>query len=231
MSFKISRRTKQVLASLLITANFVNNHSNVKSMEKGMRKLDKIKWENIWEKFTNYQCITDDFILEVINNYIKYKNYDNNYLNEINKNFNSNFNWLNDNVFNKKLIHDFRTDNNGDVIDFHPNVMLSTMKTFFQKNIHITNIFKSIYDEYNKYFLIFDYKQTTSACPLKFNNSRNRLEEFFLNKKLSFELPPEPGPSDNYIGAFGASLTFDNYSVLSIWVQSLISMQSAMSMR
>lgn len=137
MSFKVSRRAKSILASLLIASNFMNIAiQNV----KGMENLQQNAVSDIDAE--DFRCITDEFVADVFNSYITYKQEFKNHgcSPTINKKFLNDFDYLNKKVFGNNLIHGFDTkilNNKNIIINFHPYLVVHTLRAFFDKNINI----------------------------------------------------------------------------------------------
>ncbi len=74
MSSKTSRRAKSILASLLIASNFVNFEINA------MDSVNVVAEKSIYE---NYQYANEKFILNILNDFVKYKENNNFIINKI----------------------------------------------------------------------------------------------------------------------------------------------------
>ncbi len=152
MSFKVSKRTKQVLASLLITANFVNlSNSNVKSMECNNNTESKC------DNYSDSVCITPEFLKVVVEVYEQHKNDKINIIKEPNKLFDR----ISKNYFNSQLIYSFNdTHFNSDnkLISFAPYVLGRALKAFFDKNEGFKGVFKFCHEKIKNFpFLIYGF--------------------------------------------------------------------------
>lgn len=171
MSFKVSKRAKSILASLLITANFANNYSNVKSMENTQSQLSGV--------LQNLKKIDADFIIDILNEFVEYKQGNFN----AEQAFNDDFNYLNQEVFNGKLIFDYQSmDKFAQYLEVH------TIKKFFDCNDPIRRNFKFVHENIPKLtFLLYDFK---SGCIVEnrirkaLKNNNKNISQFTSIKKI-----------------------------------------------
>ncbi|MBO6126453.1 MAG: hypothetical protein J6P21_00415 [Clostridia bacterium] len=153
MSFKVSKRTKQVLASLLITANFANlSNSNVKSME-----CINNETESKCDNYSDSVCITPELFKDILEVYEQHKNGKIDIIKESNKLFDK----INKNYFNSQLIHSFNdTHFNSDnkLVSFAPYVLGRALEAFFDKNQGFKDAFKFCHEKIKNFpFLIYGF--------------------------------------------------------------------------
>ena len=153
MSFKISRRTKQVLASLLITANFANlSNSNVKSMES-IKTSTSAQHNN----YSDSVCITPELFKDILEVYEQHKNGKIDIIKESNKLFDK----INKNYFNSQLIHSFNDthfNSNNKLISFAPYILGRALEAFLDKNQGFKDAFKFCHEKIEKFpFLIYGF--------------------------------------------------------------------------
>ena len=142
MSSKTSRRTKSILASLLIASNFVNFKINA------MDSVDAVAENRIDE---DYQCADEKFILNIFNDFIKYKE-DNS---SIIKKYQDEFKILNGkDIFNGGLIKNYIYMN-----PFVRYTVLRTIRAFLDKNEEFKEAFNFCHKKSKKImFALYDFK-------------------------------------------------------------------------
>ncbi|MBO6127027.1 MAG: hypothetical protein J6P21_03430 [Clostridia bacterium] len=221
MSYRISKRNnkrvKSVLASLLVSSNFLNLVAqNAKCMDMNNVIISQQQSEN-----KDVKCIDDKFILDMLQDYAYYKKnadytqkkYDG--YRFINLKFNNGWEYLKTKVFNKNLSHNFSSigcvfSNKHEfcIEQFNSYAIVHTMKAFFEKHEPIRLAFYKLYNELcneskNMKFLINYFSNCTSG-----GISGNSAFEPFKSIKLSV-FWDDCKNNGNYVG-------FEKYSS---WVQ------------
>lgn len=160
MNSKISKRTnklvKSVLASLLVSSNFLNLVAqNAKCMDN-----NNIIIQNQQDEIKYVRCIDDKFILDMLKDYAYYKKnadyerkiYDG--YRFIDTKFKKDFKYLEDNVFNENLSHYFGgvgcvfSDEWEYCIEtFNSYAVVHVIKTFFEKHEPIRLAFNKLYNK------------------------------------------------------------------------------------
>ena len=174
MSFKNFRRAKSILASLLITTNFANKYSNVKSMENTQSQLSGV--------LQNLEKINADFIIDILNKFVEYKQG----IFNTEQAFNDDFNYLNQQVFNGKLIFDYENmDKFAQYLEVH------TIKKFFDCNDPIRRNFKFVHENIPKLtFLLYDFKSgyiVENRIRKALKNNNKNISQFTSIKKFKKE--------------------------------------------
>lgn len=160
MNSKISKRTnklvKSVLASLLVSSNFLNLVAqNAKCMDN-----NNIIIQNQQDEIKYVRCIDDKFILDMLKDYAYYKkNADHTqskYIGYdfINVKFEEDLEYLNNNVFNKQLTCNFPMlgckiagEHKFCIEAFNSYAVVHVIKTFFEKHEPIRLAFNKLYNE------------------------------------------------------------------------------------
>jgi len=224
MSFKNSRRAKSILASLLVASNFTNVViQNVKCMETSYQNaVSDIDTED-------FRCITDGFVFDVLNSYINYKQEFKNYgcSPTINEKFLNDFEYLNKNVFKNSLIHGFGTkilNNESIIANFHPYLVVHTLRAFFDKNINIKKAFAFAHRKISKLaFLLYDFDNTkeytmTERISEMLTKNKKQINNYgsqhYINNR-SYDGIHGNASSLGYLGTLGINwnaIGFDEYS-------------------